>query len=241
MTDASSVPAQGTGTGNGTGNAKGELCPTRADLQAAQVSVIKRGHGAKPDVVLVQRESGGSCIVKDYSGRSAFVRRRLAPFLLAREARVHEALRKHACVPRRLGRVDELAHAFEYCAGEPLSRALGARLGADRAAQFVRDLDAAVRRMHALGVVHLDLRHRDNILCSALGEPVLLDFAGAMKFRPGSFWYRWYRPTVLVYDESALRKWGARLMPGAEPRPRGLVRRMRRIRSALRRSRRPKS
>lgn len=215
----------------------GQVCPTRADLAAAKRVMIKPGHGAKPDVLLVQLASGASCIVKDYAGRSAFVRRRLAPFLLAREARMHKALRDHPCVPRRLGRVDELAQAFEYRAGEPLSRGLGKALGAERAAQFVGDLEGAVRQMHAMGVVHLDLRHRDNILCSAEVEPILLDFVGAMKFRPGSIWYRWYRPTVLVYDESALRKWRGRLGPGAEARPRGPLRRMR---SALRRSRRSK-
>lgn len=206
----------------------------REELASADATVLKRGRGAKPDVLLVKRAGGAAVVVKDYSQRSGWVQRWLAPRAVAREERVHEALRDHASVPRVLGRVDPIALVLEYRKGEPLSRSLASRLGEERAAQFAVELEDAVAQMHRCGVVHLDLRHRDNILCDAQARPVLLDFAAAMCFRPGSFWYRWYRPTVLIYDEYALSKWRDRLQPGAAPRPQSL---WRRLRSSLKRFR----
>ncbi|MEZ4218833.1 MAG: hypothetical protein R3E88_20345 [Myxococcota bacterium] len=203
------------------GGARGapRVLPTRAEIARAPSRLLKRGRGAKPDVLAVAI-AGETLVVKDYAPRAAWVRRLVAPRVLAREERVHRALAPHAAVPACLGRVDALALAFEYRPGEPLSRALAQRLGADASARLLERLADAVARMHALGVVHLDLRHRDNVLCDSDGCPVLVDFAFAMCFRPGSFWYRWYRPTVLVYDEYAIAKWRDRLREGAPPRRR---------------------
>jgi len=189
----------------------------RADLAGAGVRVLKRGRGAKPDVLLVEAR-GARVVVKDYAARSRFVRCFVAPRALAREARVHRALASHPNVPECLGPIDALALAFEYRPGEPLSRALAARLGPEKSGALLARFERAVARMHAMGVVHLDLRHRDNVLCDAQGEPVLVDFAFAMCFEPGSFWYRWYRPTVLIYDEYAISKWRDRLAPKAGAR-----------------------
>ena len=188
----------------------------RDELAARTVGVLKRGSGAKPDVLLVDA-GDRRLVVKDFGARPrSRVVRALGRRMLDREARVYGALAAHPSVPRCLGRIDALALAFEYRPGEPLSRALAARLGPVRSAALLERIEQAVHRMHALGVVHLDLRHRDNVLCDPDDRPVLVDFAFAMCFRPGSLWYRWYRPTVLLYDQYAVSKWRDRLAPAAE-------------------------
>jgi len=199
---------------------------TRGQLALGAGERLKRGHGFKPDVLLVTGP-GGRVIVKDYAGRGAWVRTWLAPWLVRRELRVFRSLETVEAVPRSLGAIDSLALALEFRPGEPLSRALAARMGGEAVARFLADLERDISAMHERGVVHLDLRHRDNVLWGADARPVLVDFAGAMSFRPGSFWYRWYRPTVLVYDERALAKWRERLRPGAPASPRTLRRRLR--------------
>lgn len=204
----------------------------RAQLASATRRVLKRGRGIKPDVLLVDTP-GGQAIVKDYAPRAAWVRWRLGPWLARREQRIYRALAEVAAVPQALGPIDRLAFALEYRRGEPLSRALAERSGARSVAGFLAALEASVEAMHACGVVHLDLRHRDNLLMDEWGQPVLVDFAAAMCFRPGSVWYRWYRPTVLVYDRRALAKWRDRLRPGAPPSRRSIWRRL----SAMRRRR----
>jgi len=198
----------------------------RAQLAGATRQVLKRGRGIKPDVLLVDTP-GGQVVVKDYALRPAWVRWRLGPWLARREQRIHRALAEVAAVPAALGAIDRLAFALEYRRGEPLSRALAERSGAESIAQFLAALEASIAEMHAFGVVHLDLRHRDNLLMDDHAQPVLVDFAAAMCFRPGSIWYRWYRPTVLVYDRRALVKWRDRLRPGAPPSRRSIWRRLR--------------
>lgn len=192
----------------------GEPQLTRSDLAARTQEVVKPGHGIKPDVLLVE-VAGGRVIVKDYARRGPLVRHFLGPWLARREQRVIRSLETVAAVPRSLGAIDPLAFVLEFRPGEPLSRALARRVGADRIERFLADLEDSLAAMYDCGVIHLDLRHRDNILLGEDSKPVLLDFAAAMAFRPGSFWYRWYRPTVRIYDERALAKWRDRLRPGA--------------------------
>jgi len=215
----------------------------RADLAGATRQVLKIGHGIKPDVLLVELEgraaepgSPASVVVKDYAPRGPWVTRWLGPWLAAREQRIHRALGPLSAVPNWLGAIDELAFAIEFRPGDPLSRGLRAQRSAEQIEAFLERLDASVAAMHEHGVVHLDLRHRDNVLMDAVGDPVLIDFGAAMHFRCSSFWYRWYRPTVLVYDRRALAKWRERLHPGAPPSRRTL---WRRLRSRLRRRRTP--
>jgi len=43
--------------------------------------------------------------------------------------------------------------------------------------------------MHAAGVAHADLKRRGNILVSAAGDPILVDFGSAVLRRPGGGWW----------------------------------------------------
>jgi serine/threonine protein kinase len=73
------------------------------------------------------------------------------------------------------------------------------------------ELRKAVAEMHAHCVVHLDLRHRSNVLAGEDGRPILLDFASAVAFEPGRWPARWLMPQLARFDISALRKWETRL------------------------------
>ena len=67
--------------------------------------------------------------------------------------------------------------------------------------------------MHARGVAHLDLRHRSNVMVDEQGRPVLIDFASAVCFRPGSLLARLLLPRLASVDLGALQKWRERLVP----------------------------
>jgi RIO-like serine/threonine protein kinase len=154
-------------------------------------------------------------VVKDFAARAPWLRATLGRWLVARELRAYRALDGHPDVPRLLGRLDAYGFAVEHRPGRRLSRRRAAELPAD----FVTRLEQAVRGMHARGVVHLDLRHRSNVLVDDAGAPVLIDFASAVRLRPG----RWPDRVLLRWlarvDERALRKWRAKLAqpPAASP------------------------
>ncbi|MFP6656119.1 MAG: hypothetical protein VCB25_10870 [Myxococcota bacterium] len=171
----------------------------RETLPKRTRQVLNRGGWGNPDVLLVETPSG-VVVVKDYSPRSPLVRRWFGPFMLRREARAYRRLRGIASVPRFLGNLDSLALVFEYRSGRFLSRSLAGKLPPD----FLPNLQDAIAQMHGRGVVHLDLRHRSNILAGDDDRPVVLDFASALCGRIGVLLLGWL-------DRRALQKWRIRL------------------------------
>lgn len=174
-------------------------------LARSDVELLSRGGAGNPDVLLV-RTGESVQVVKDFAPRGRWMRL-VGSWLIRRELRAYRQLAAHPSVPRVLGEVDPLAFAVEYRPGDILGPAVAPRLPAS----FVDELRAAVARMHKLGVVHLDLRHRSNALADADGRPVLIDFASAICFRPGSLAARWLLPLLAVIDERAVDKWAAQL------------------------------
>ena len=179
---------------------------TRETLARRTRAVLSRGGPGNPDVLLVDAE-GGPVVVKDFAPRGGLVRRAVGPWLLRREARAYRRLEGLDAVPRFLGWVDPIAIVLEYRPGEFLSRRLAGRLPPG----FVDELEAAVREMHDRGVVHLDLRHRSNLLAGADGRPVLIDFASAFVFDVSTRRGRWAARRLASFDRRALKKWRTRL------------------------------
>jgi len=169
---------------------------------------LQQGAGRKPDVLLVELPDGPA-VVKDFGARAPWLRVTLGRWLIARELRAYRALAGHPNVPRLLGRIDAYAFAVEHRPGRRLSRQRAAELAPD----FLAQLETAVRRLHERGVVHLDLRHRSNVLVDASGAPVLIDFASAICLAPTRGPQHWLLRVLARIDEAALAKWRAKLGP----------------------------
>lgn len=189
--------------------------PRREEL--ARAELLNRGSRRNPDVLLVRR-GGDAWVVKDFAPRGPWVRRWLGPRIHAREMRALRALEGHPAVPRLRGVVDALAFAVEYRPGRRMSRKLRGRVPPD----FVARLEEAVAEMHRRGVVHLDLRHRSNVMVDAAGRPVLIDFGSAVTFRPGRPAARWLLPWLARLDRAAVGKWREKVgaegpAPAAQP------------------------
>jgi serine/threonine protein kinase len=181
--------------------------PTRAELPGARRERLSEGGPRNPDVWRIEWR-GTPMVVKDFSPRGALVRATLGRFITSREARAWRLLDEHvSAVPRFYGQIDELAFAVEYRPGPYLSRATEVN------AEFVPRLERAVREMHACGIVHLDLKHRDNVLRGVDGRPVLIDFGSALVFKPGGWIAKLLMPALAAIDRSAVRKWTRKLAP----------------------------
>jgi hypothetical protein len=180
--------------------------PTRADLRSGPRTHIQRGGWLHPDVLLVEDGEGHAAVVKDFAARPAWLRWTFGRWQSQREARIHRLLEAHPDVPRLLGRIDALAFAIEYRPGVPVSRTHAERF----TASFGADLAVAVEGLHARGVVHLDLRHRSNVLAGDDGRPVLIDFGSAIHLRPDHWLGRRLLPALVWIDRRALEKWRRR-------------------------------
>jgi hypothetical protein len=174
----------------------------RDEIALRTLRVLHRGRARNPDVLLVDAR-GGPVVVKDFAPRGPWVRAALGPWLLRREIRAYRALEGHPSVPRFLGAIDALAFAVEYRPGRRMSRRLAGAIEPG----FVARLSDAVAAMHARGVVHLDLRHRSNVLVDERGDPVLIDFASALLLAPGGVAAR----ALARFDWAAVEKWRQRV------------------------------
>ncbi len=181
------------------------LAVSRPQVGPATVEVLNRGGWANPDVLLLELADGRRVVVKDYRPRGLLLRSTFGRWVLHREARAYRKLAGVRGVPVLLGQVDSLALVIEYRPGRILSRSLAGELPEG----FVAELHEMVGEMHARGVVHLDLRHRSNVLAGHDGHPVLIDFASAVFARPNGVVARCLRRV----DALALRKWTRKLSP----------------------------
>ncbi len=189
-----------------------EVSLDRASLASQIERVLNVGNTRNPDVYLVEA-AGRKLVVKDFAPRGPIVRHTLGRWITRREMEIYRTLSQHPAVPALVAEIDALAFAIEYRPGRRMSRSLAGDIPSD----FLTELEKAVDAMHARGIVHLDLRHRSNIMVDDAGYPVLIDFGSALRFRPGGLPARWVLPILAWLDRRALTKWRVRLFPQPPP------------------------
>jgi hypothetical protein len=182
--------------------------PTRAELDAVDRRYLTRGSRTKAD--LFEVEIGGrSVVVKDFAAKPWWIRW-WGRLQTGRECRAYAALGDSEGFASLVGRIDPWALALERIRGSRLAFAADRF---SRGPRHVTRLRETVDRMHAHGVVHLDLRGRENVLVRDDGRIVILDLAGALVLRPGSILHRVLFRFLAVLDESAFLKWKLLLDP----------------------------
>lgn len=175
---------------------------TRADLARAQVTLLRDGRWANARVSRV--EIGGEAwTLKDFSGRSWWVRKTLARFLLAREVRALQRLHGIAGVPEDAFRVDGDAIAARFVPGTILAKLEPAAISP----VFLESLENLLRAIHERGIVHLDTRGASNVLMRPDGSPGIIDFQASLSTR----WLpRALRRLLEDFDLSGVyKKWAA--------------------------------
>ena len=181
--------------------------PVREAVEASRGEFLHRGAWSKADIYAA-RAFGTQIVVKDFAGKSAPIRW-LGRLQVGRECRAYEALAGIDGVARFFGRVDAHALALERVEGTPL-RKFRKRGGKK---ELLAALRAILDRVHDRGVIHNDLRGKDNTLVRSDGRVVLIDFAGALRFRKGGLWHRLLFGRLSRVDEAAYLKWKTILDP----------------------------
>jgi tRNA A-37 threonylcarbamoyl transferase component Bud32 len=172
-------------------------------------TLIRRGGRFKADIKHV-RAGGSVAILKDFSGKP-WAARLLGRLQIARELRALDRLRGLPGIPACGGRAGRYGLLIERVEGERITRWCE-RNPERRAALFAR-LDRLVAAIHARGVVHVDLRKRDNILVTPTGRPYLIDFNASFRFDRGRAAGRALLAIARRVDTQAILKWKARLAP----------------------------
>jgi serine/threonine protein kinase len=109
---------------------------------------------------------------------------------------------------------------MEFVSGRPVGR------GETLPPVFFSELERVLREIHSRGVVHLDLRHKGNILLSEKGEPFLIDFNSSFSFGRKGFFRFFLFPLLRWVDYGGLLKLKERVSPALmTPEERTLLKR----------------
>jgi len=181
---------------------------TREGLPAVTSGYIKKGAWHKADILQVTLAEGRFA-VKDYAAKNALVRWSGA-LQLAREIKAYRSLAGVPGVPSFYRALDRHAIIIEYVGGIRLPKFHRRHGGVPRVAQRIKSLMDAV---HARGVIHGDLRSRDNILVTAGGHLHLIDFSSAIVFDLDAWSGRVLFPRLKRAEDRALLKWKVALCP----------------------------
>lgn len=192
------------------GGARNVADLTRAALSRLPVRPFRPGSNYKADLFLYETEDG-PVLVKDYAAKTG-IWRILGAIGTRHEARALRVLHNLDGVPRFLGRPDRYSVAMSLMPGRR-ARKSDPELRGNEA--FVREFEVLVGEMHARGVVHLDLKHRSNLLVSDDGHPIVLDFESALCFNSERSVGRAMVRMLGVFDRLAVANWKRRLCPRA--------------------------
>ena len=177
-------------------------------MAGATVETIVKGGLGKADVLVVNLGQG-PMIVKDFA-HGVWWLRWLGALQAARETSAYRKLEGVPGVPRFIGRIDRLAFAIERIDGERLAFL---RHTEDSGIRHLAALRAIVDAIHARGVVHNDLRGRENVLLARDGSLAVIDFAAALHLAPGGLLHRLLFRRLATTDEAAFLKWKGILAP----------------------------
>jgi serine/threonine protein kinase len=177
----------------------------RKEIEERSICVAKGTFG-KPDLNQVDVE-GRSLMVKDVRKKNFLLRWTLGLWLIHKEWRIYSRLAGMKGIPQPVERIDRFAFAMEFIPGRSVLR------GELLPSSFFSDLERVLEEVHRKGVVHMDLRHKGNILVSEKGEPFLIDFNSSFAFREKGFLRRYLFPLLRWVDYGGLLKLKKRISP----------------------------
>jgi len=196
----------------------------REDFEQRVISCVKGKALGKPDLIQVEVD-GRSLMVKDVKKRSFLLRWTLGIWLIQKEWKIYSRLKGMKGIPQPIERIDRFAFAMEFIPGRPLSRREALP------SSFFSDLEQVLREVHGRGVVHLDVRHKGNVLFSERGEPFLIDFNSSFAFKEKGFFRRYLFPVLRWVDDGGLLKLKERISPSLmTPEEHAFLKRFNRLR-----------
>jgi serine/threonine protein kinase len=178
---------------------------TREDIKRKSICLTK-GNFGKPDLNRVNM-ADRSVIVKDVRGKNFFLRWTLGLWLIHKEWKIYSRLAGIRGVPEPIDRVDRFAFAMEFVPGKPILR------GEPLPPSFFHELEKVLENVHKKGVVHMDLRHKGNILISEKGDPYIIDFNSSFAFKEKGVLRRYLFPLLRRVDDGGLLKLKKRIAP----------------------------
>lgn len=198
--------------------------PEITDLESRTVRFLRRRSWLNPDLRMVTWD-GGPAVAKDW-GSAPWWLRPYGRWSLRREWRILTRVAGIDGVPGPVARLPD-AIVMSLLEGTPLSSRLASALPPD----FFARMEEMLAEIHARGVVHLDLRQRQNVQLGEDRRPQILDFGAGIDLGRlgwfGRFGLGWLRSLDRIALLKLKGKYAADQLTPAERRRAAWARRMR--------------
>lgn len=148
---------------------------SRIELNKRCVEHVRVARGTRPDLKLIDLD-GRMLALKDYHNSDRLFRNIVGPLLIRREAGALRKLTGVQGIPQLYRVLDKHALLMEYVDGSRLRDLPKDTIGPE----FYDRLADLLRRMHAVGVAHCDLRAGSNILVGKDSLPYVIDFVSSV-------------------------------------------------------------
>ena len=149
---------------------------TIKNLPEKQIGVIRQPTNTRPTIRLVE-DNGVQGVVKDFSVNGFIYLNIIGRFLLWRESRAYQRLRRIQGIPVFYRKIDGIALVISKVPGKDLEHLSD---GEKPDLEFFKRLTRLIQRCHRRGTVHCDLKRSSNIMIDESGNPYIVDWAGAI-------------------------------------------------------------
>lgn len=149
---------------------------TIKNLAERQIRVIRQPTNTRSTIRLVE-DNGVQGIVRDFSAKGFIYRNIVGRFLLWRENRAYQRLKRIKGIPVFYRRIDGMAFVSSKVPGKNLEH-LSEEEKPDL--EFFQKLTRLIQDCHRHGTAHCDLKRSSNIMIDGFGNPYIVDCAAAI-------------------------------------------------------------
>ncbi|MCK5003392.1 MAG: hypothetical protein KAS57_10220 [Gammaproteobacteria bacterium] len=140
-----------------------------------ETNILAAGYQGK---TLLYSNNDQQLVIKIPHGRG-FVKH-LHTRMLRHEARAYQQLKGLDGIPDCYGLIDNQYLALEFIKGDPIRNKRPINN-----AKYFESLFKLIKQMHEMGVAHMDLKKKDNLLVTHHDKPCVLDFGAAIIRKKG--------------------------------------------------------
>ena len=162
--------------------------------------------------VKIVEVDGHRALLKDVYDRNPLFRFLVGRHLIRREFKLYKALEGVRGVPRAYRLLDKDAFLVEYIDGMPPRRYK--RRVARLKNPFYKECFRLIDELHRRGLVHLDLRNKNNFLIADGAQVYIVDFASAIQVPRWLPFRRFWVSVLGAFDRAGVLKMKQRLSRG---------------------------
>lgn len=140
------------------------------DSLDSDTNTLASGYQGK---TLLYKNGKQDIVIKTPHGRGLI--KYLHTRMLRHEAMAYQLLAHMEGIPKCYGLIDNKYLALEFIGGDPIR----SKRPVDSEKYFAQ-LFSVIENMHLLGVAHMDLKKKDNLMVTHHDEPCILDFGAAV-------------------------------------------------------------